>query len=67
MAILAAYMANKEEGEAFDAYLSNKVFAGQQGMVMQPDPEDVKGFDAYIENYKATLTAEAAAVTALPL
>ena len=67
MAILAAYMANKEEGEAFDAYLSNKVFAGQQGMVMQPDPEDVKGFDAYIENYKATLAAEAAAVTALPL
>ena len=67
MAILAAYMAKKDENEAFDAYLNNKVFAGQTGSVMEPDPEDVKGFDAYIESYRAALEAEKAAVKALPL
>ena len=67
MAILAAFMANKEENESLDAYLNRKVFAGQQGTVMQPDAEDVKGFDAYIESYKAAIAAEKAAVTALPL
>ena len=67
MAILAAYMANKGENEAFDAYLNEKVFAGQQGTVMQPDPEDVKGFDAYIKSYAATISAQQAAVDALPL
>jgi len=29
--------------------------------VMNPDPEDVKGFDEYIEGYKKTLPAEEAA------
>ncbi len=67
MAILAAYMVNKEEKEAFDDYLDDKVFAGQNGTVMQPDPEDVKGFDAYVKSYKAALEAEKAAVEALPL
>ena len=67
MAILAAFMANKEENESLDAYLNRKVFAGQQGTVMQPDAEDVKGFDAYIESYKAAIAAEKASVTALPL
>ena len=67
MAILAAFMANKEENESLDAYLNRKVFAGQQGTVMQPDAEDVKGFDAYIESYKAAIAAEKASVAALPL
>ena len=67
MAILAAYMANKADGEAFDAYLNNKVFAGEEGITVNPDPEDVKGFDAYIERYKAAIKAQQAAVDALPL
>lgn len=67
MAILAAYMVNKEEGEAFADYLANRVFAGQESMVAEPDPEDVKGFDAYIEEYSACIKAQQAAVDALPL
>ena len=67
MAVLAAYMINKEEGEGLDAYLENKVFAGQESMVVAPDPEDVKGYDIYIENYKAAVAAQQAAVDALPL
>lgn len=67
MAILAAYMAKEDEKESFDAYLNHKVFAGQTGSRMEPDPEEVKGFEAYIEGYQAALEAEKAAVEALPL
>lgn len=67
MAVLAAYMVNRKDGEALDTYLNNRVFAGQQGSVMQPDAADVKGFDEYIESYRAAIAAEQAAITALPL
>lgn len=67
MALLASYMVRKEEKESLEQYLAKKVFAGEKGMVMQPDAADVKGFDAYIESYKAALVAEKAAVEALPL
>lgn len=67
MALLASYMVNKEADETLEHYLSKKVFAGETGTVMQPDEADVKGFDAYIVNYKAALAAEKAAVEALPL
>lgn len=67
MAVLAAYMVKKEEGEGLEKYLSDKVFAGQESLVAQPDPEDVKGYDAFIENYKAAVAAQQAAVDALPL
>lgn len=67
MAVLASYMVNRAEGEALDTYLNKKVFAGQQGSVMQPDAADVKGFDEYIESYRAAIAAEQAAITALPL
>lgn len=67
MALLASYMVNKEAGETLESYLNNKVFAGEQGTVMQPDAADVKGFDEYIESYKAAIVAEKAAVEALPL
>ena len=34
---------------------------------MQPDPDDVKGFDEYINTYKVAIEAERAMVKALPL
>ncbi len=65
IALLAAYMANKEDGETLDAYLNNKIFAGEKGETMNPDPADVEGFDRFIELYKAGLPIEAAAVAAM--
>ena len=58
MALLAAYMINKAEGETLDKYLSDKVFHGEKGTVMQPDPEDVAGFDKYIETYVKAIDAQ---------
>ena len=65
MAVLAAYLVEKEEGETLPDYLANKIFAGQTGTTIAPKAEDVAGFDAFIEKYKATLPAEKAAVEGL--
>ena len=62
IALLASYMVNKAENETLDDYLNNKVFAGNAGSEMEPDAEDVKGFDAFIERYKKGLPIERAAV-----
>ena len=62
MALLAAYMAKKAEGETLEDYLANRVFAGVKGVTLQPDPVDVAGFNAYVERYKKLLQVEAAAV-----
>lgn len=67
MAILASYMVHKAQGEEFADFLTNRVFAGEQSKVAQPDPEDVKGFDAYIANYVKAVKVQQAAIEALPL
>jgi len=62
IALLASYMLNKEEGETLDDFLGNKIFAGQEGETLEPKESDVKGFDTFIERYKAGLPIERAAV-----
>ena len=67
MAILASYLINKEDGETLDDFLNNKIFAGQEGDTMQPDPADVKGFDEFAARYKKGLPIERAAVENLDM
>ena len=62
MALLAAYMLNKGEGESLEDYLSGKVFSGAAVSTVRPDPAAVDGFNAYIQRYKALLEVEKAAV-----
>ena len=61
IAVLAAYMANKEEGETLVDYLGKKVFGGQQGTKMDPDPADVAGFEVFADRYKEGIAIELAA------
>ena len=65
MAVLGSYMLHKAKNEPLEAYLSNKVFAGESGTTIAPDPEDVEGFTAFMERYKKGLVIERAAVDAL--
>lgn len=67
MALLASYMVRKEAGETLEDYLENKVFSKESTLVMEPDEADVAGFDAYMESYKACLSAEAEAVANWPV
>jgi sugar (pentulose or hexulose) kinase len=65
MALLAAYMANKAQGETLENYLNIKVFADAKGESIAPDAKDVEGFTAFISAYRKGLAAERAAVETL--
>ena len=65
IALLASYMLNKAENETLEAYLSNKVFAGEGGSTIAPDPKDVEGFAAFMDRYNKGLIIERTAVEAL--
>ena len=62
MAILASYLINNKKKQSLAEFLDDAVFAGDTGTSVAPTPEDVAGFNAYIENYKQCLPIEAAAV-----
>jgi sugar (pentulose or hexulose) kinase len=62
MALLASFMLRDEAEEPLEAYLAGKVFAGQKGTTIAPDPKDVAGFAVFMERYKKGLAIERAAV-----
>ena len=65
MALLAAYMLQKSEGESLEDYLASRVFAGVSGSTAEPETDTAAGFDSYIKWYKALLEVEQAAVKML--
>ena len=62
IAVLASYLVNKEENETLEDFLDTKVFAGNQGSTLNPDPEGVEGFNMFVERYMKGLPIERAAV-----
>lgn len=62
MAILASYMANKNEGQTLEDYLDNVVFGNQEAFEVKATDEDIAGYKQFIANYKKGLAAEKAAV-----
>jgi sugar (pentulose or hexulose) kinase len=65
IALLASYMLRKATNEALEAYLSDKVFAGEKGSTIAPDSKDVAGFTVFMERYKKGLIIERTAVDGL--
>ena len=65
MALLAAYMLEKAEGETLEDYLNTHVFAGAKGVTLAPEEADVEGFHDYIARYTAMLDVERKAVEVL--
>ena len=61
IALLAGYLINSQ-GKTLADYLETQVFAGNTGVSIAPTADDVEGFNRYIENYKAGLAIEQAAV-----
>ncbi len=51
MAILANYMIRRTANESLADYLEEKVFKGQEGVTIAPDPADVAGFEAFSDRY----------------
>ena len=61
IALLAAYAVCKENTEALEDFLDNKIFSDATVSTIKPDAKDTKGFEAYMERYKAGLAVERAA------
>ena len=64
IAVLASYLAASDDID-LAGYLNDRVFAGADVTVVEPDPADVAGYAAYLDRYRAGLAAELAAVEAL--
>ena len=71
IALLSAFAVGKaEKSDGYSdlqSYLDNIVFADSAVSTIEPNSEDVKGFNAYLERYKAALNIERAAVENLKL
>ncbi len=65
MAILAAYMHQKDAQEKLESYLSINVFSGDQGTTIPPNPIDVEGFNTFMSRYQSGLAIERKAVEVL--
>jgi len=62
IALLGSYMVNRAANESLDDFLKQKVFAGQKGNTIAPDPLDVVGFNEFMNRYTQGLIIERAAV-----
>ena len=65
IALLAAYLLEKPQAGSLEAFLSGRVFSGQAGTTLAPEPHAVAGFLQFMERYKQGLAIERAAVQAL--
>ncbi len=55
IALLASYLVNNDKKQSLADFLDEKVFAGDEGVEIVPTAEEVAGFNAYNETYKACL------------
>ena len=64
MALLAAFAGRDDRSIRLPEFL-DRVLANAAGPAVAPDPEDVAGFEAFFERYRAGLAIERAAVESL--
>ena len=62
IALLAAYLREKESTESLDDFLEKKVFKDEKGSTVAPLQEDVAGFEEFVDRYQKGLPIEQAAV-----
>ena len=65
IALLASYMINKRDNQTLADFLDTEVFKNAEISTLNPDKEDVAGFEKFMESYRAGLAAERAAVESL--
>jgi len=64
IALLAAYLLRRREGESLGEYLETRVFSHIQGTLLEPSPESVRGFRTFLARYEQGLEAERVAAAA---
>jgi sugar (pentulose or hexulose) kinase len=62
IALLAAYLNQRGDGETLENYLASRVFASDAGSRVEPNADDTRGFMAFMDRYTKGLAIEKAAV-----
>ena len=62
IALLAAYLREKNTNDSLDEFLDTKVFKDEKGTTIVPLKEDVAGFEVFVDRYQKGLPIEQAAV-----
>jgi sugar (pentulose or hexulose) kinase len=62
IALLAAYLLQREASQSLEGFLAQKVFGKNAGSLVEPDAKDVRSFEAFIKQYIKGLPIEKAAV-----
>jgi sugar (pentulose or hexulose) kinase len=65
MAVLTAFMLEKEEGETLEDYLDSKVFADAASTTLMAEASDIAGFSIFLSRYKKALPMERCATEVL--
>lgn len=65
IALLAWYMTTDTDKKSLAEFLAEDVFANENSVTIDPDPQDVEGFLKFMERYTAGLQIERAAVDSL--
>ena len=65
IALLAGFTASNPSGLTLAEWLNERVFHGEKGVEIAPDPADVEGFNTYAERFAACIPVDALAATNL--
>ena len=65
IALLAAYLVDKKEGEKIEEYLDKRIFTKLSGSTVEASKEDIDGFEKFMERYVAGLDIEKMAIDAM--
>lgn len=62
IALLAAYLAGPAKTMRLEEYLEQEIFCGLSGETIEPKEEEIKGFEVFMDHYKAGLEIEKCAI-----
>lgn len=62
IALLAAYLADKTEGEKLEDFLENRFFQSASSVTLEASPAEVEGFEMFMKRYRDGLAIEKAAI-----
>ena len=65
IAILAAYMVQKDRREQLSDFLGDRVFAKTRSVTIKPDKKDIDGFAKYMDSFAGLLEVEKTAVNSI--
>ncbi|MBQ7601373.1 MAG: ATPase [Lachnospiraceae bacterium] len=65
MALLAAFMREREDGESLEDFLDEKVFADARSVTIMADDKDIAGFSEFLSRYQKALPLERTATEVL--